>query len=143
MQLTQFTDYSLRTLIYLAERPERLCTIAEIAGWYGISRAHLVKVAHRLSRVGYVASVQGNGGGLRLGRPASDILIGDVVRDVEPGFHIVECFDPTRNRCRIAGHCELQHVLSDAIRSFFDVIDARTLQSICNPQPQEPEEIHP
>lgn len=118
MRLTQFSDYSLRLLLYLSERGERSATVGEIAEWYGISKAHLVKVAHRLSTLGYIDSIQGKGGGLRLRGPANKITIEAVVRDTEPNFHTVECFDRKNNTCRITNNCKLKHVLHAATDAF-------------------------
>src|SRR5208337_3734127 len=91
MQLTRFTDYSLRVLVYLGAYPDRLCTISETADAYGISVNHLMKVVNRLSSVGYVETIRGKGGGMRLSRAPKMINIGDVVRHMEDSFDIVEC----------------------------------------------------
>ena len=101
MRLTQFSDYSLRLLMYLADRPETSCTIGEIATWYGISKPHLVKVAHNLVKLGYVTSTRGKGGGLRLAVPAGKINIAALVKRTEPDFYVVECFDKATNTCRV------------------------------------------
>src|SRR5215469_11901612 len=100
MRLTDFTDYTLRALIYLALRPERLATIADIADAYGISANHLMKVVHQLAVSGDVATVRGRRGGLRLARPASAINVGAVVRRTEPDMALVACFADAR-RCVI------------------------------------------
>jgi Rrf2 family protein len=94
MQLTRYSDYSLRVLIYLALDPERLVTIEDIARSYDISRAHLMKVVHQLGLRGYVETVRGRGGGLRLGRRPEEIGIGDVVRSTEENLNLVDGFDP-------------------------------------------------
>lgn len=130
MRLTQFSDYSLRLLLYLAERAETSCTIGEIAEWYGISKPHLVKVAHNLVKLGYVASTQGKGGGLRLAKAAAQINIAVLVKRTEPDFHVVECFDKERNTCRITQSCKLKHLLHDATRAFFKSLEQHTLESI-------------
>ena len=93
MQLTRFTDYSLRVLVFLGAHPDRLCTISETAEAYGISANHLMKVVSRLSSVGYIETVRGKGGGMRLSRAPKMINIGDVVRHMEDRFDIVECFN--------------------------------------------------
>ena len=133
MRLTQFSDYSLRLLLYLSEHPGRAVTIAEVSDWYGISNAHLVKVAHRLTRLGYIASTRGNGGGLRLGKPAGAINIAALVRDTEPDFHTVECFDRERNACRISNACTLKHVLHDATEAFLGTLARYSLAEIARP----------
>ena len=130
MQLTQFTDYSLRTLMYLADRTGQLCTIGEISDWHRISKAHLVKVVHHLSKCGYVKSTRGKGGGICLAMGADEIYLGDVVRDVEPHFDIVECFVEETNTCRLAGDCKLKHLLSDATKAFLNVFDGKKLSDL-------------
>lgn len=132
MQLTQFTDYSLRTLMYLAEHPDKLCTIGEIAQWYGVSKPHLVKVVHNLVKLGYIKSVQGKGGGISLNKPLSNINIGCIVRDTEPNFYMVECFNAQNNTCKITNHCQLKHVLHEATQSFLKILDQHTLESVCS-----------
>jgi len=130
VRLTQFSDYSLRLLLYLAEHPERSCTIGEIAKWYGVSKPHLIKVAHNLVKLGYVASTQGRGGGLRLALPPDKISVAALIRRTEPDFHTVECFDREHNTCRITRKCKLKHALHDATQSFLRVLDGYTLASV-------------
>lgn len=132
MQLTQFTDYSLRTLMYLAEHPDKLCTIGEISNWYGISKPHLVKVVHNLVKMDYIKSVQGKGGGISLNKPASEINIGRIIRDTEPNFYIVECFDKENNTCKITNRCKLKHSLSKATDAFLKILDQQTLENVCS-----------
>src|SRR5436190_17904584 len=105
MQLTRYTDYSLRVLIYLAVHQEELATIEEIANAYGISRAHLMKIVHQLGLAGYLETTRGRGGGLRLARPPEKIRIGAVVRSTEESMSLVECFDPRTSHCRIEPVC--------------------------------------
>jgi Rrf2 family nitric oxide-sensitive transcriptional repressor len=92
MRLTAYTDYSLRVLMRLALRPQELTTIADIARAYRISEHHLMKVVHQLGRAGYIETVRGRGGGLRLARDPTAIWLGDVVRRTEPDLDLVECF---------------------------------------------------
>lgn len=128
MQLTQFTDYSLRTLIYLARLPEPgQATIAEIADFYGISRHHLIKVAHTLASKGFIASTRGKGGGIQLARPPHTIGVGEVVRLTEPHMNLAECFDVKHDLCRITRACFLKGVLHEARRAFLAVLDKYTL----------------
>src|SRR4051812_10498298 len=94
MRLTFYTDYSLRMLMYLALKPDGLATVGEVARAYRRSRGHLSKVAHQLGLAGYVESVRGRRGGLRLARPAATIGIGDVVRRTEPDMALAPCFPP-------------------------------------------------
>ena len=126
MQLTIFTDYGLRSLLYVAANPDRLCNVREISEHYGISRNHLVKVVHRLAQLGYIESVKGKGGGIRLAHEASAIRLGDVVKALEPMI-LVECFDKKTNTCRITNACQLKLYLFDASRSFIDTMNRHTL----------------
>ncbi len=130
MQLTLYTDYSLRVLIFLGMQPERQATIAEIADSYGVSRNHLVKVVHNLAGMGYISTSRGRGGGLLLASAASAINIGDVVRQTEPNFNLVECFDKENNTCPIAPGCILIKGLKAARTAFMDVLDQFTLADV-------------
>ena len=134
MRLTQFTDYSLRVALYLAENPDRACSVREIADWFGISRDHLVKVSHNLVRLGFVTSAKGRGGGLRLARPAAAITLAELVKATETDFHAVECFDVARNTCRITRACHLKHVLGEATNAFLATLAGRTLASLATPR---------
>jgi len=128
MQLTQFTDLSLRLLIYLARLPEPgLATISEIADYHQISRNHLVKVANSLANQGFIMSTRGKGGGLQLARPAYAIGLGEVVRRTEQNMNLVECFDIPSNQCRLIRNCFLKATLYEAQRAFMSVLDKYTL----------------
>jgi len=129
MRLTTFTDYSLRLLIFLAARPQRRATIAEIADAFGISENHLMKVSHALGKAGVLANVRGKGGGLELAKAPTAIRVGHVVRITEGTPHLAECFD-TGNDCRIARACNLRTVLDDAVQAFYAVLDRYTLDYI-------------
>jgi Rrf2 family nitric oxide-sensitive transcriptional repressor len=130
MQLTQFSDYSLRALIYLGLRDGALATIEEIAAAYGISESHLTKVVHKLGRLGVIDTVRGRGGGMRLSRRPADINIGATVRLTEGNLTIVECFDVVHNTCPIAPVCGLNGVLGEALQAFMAVLDRYTLADI-------------
>lgn len=127
MQLTLYTDYSLRTLIYLALHANRTVTVTELADFYDISRNHLVKVVHNLSSKHFVHSTRGKGGGLRLARPAYEINVGDVVRQTEPNFYVVECFNPDADPCVIDATCGLKSVLNRATLNFLSELDRYTI----------------
>lgn len=129
MQLTRFTDYGLRVLIYLAARPDRLARIEEIADAYGISRGHVMKVVRRLVGHGYVESLRGRGGGVRLARPASEIGLGDVVRKTEENLALVECLGD-HGSCVIESACGLQHALARALEAFLSTLDGYTLEDL-------------
>lgn len=95
MRLTNYSDYALRTLIYLTVMPtsEALATISDIADSYQISKSHLTKIVHQLAQLGYIDSVRGKSGGIRLAMAAKDINLGQVLRHTEPDFAIVPCFE--------------------------------------------------
>ena len=126
MQLTKFSDYALRVLMYTHAAGGRRVTIEEIAAAYRISRAHLMKVVNSLARAGYLTALRGRSGGLR---PAEDIRIGEVVRATEPSFAIVECFS-TNNQCVVTGRCRLARVFNQALTAFLTVLDQHTLASV-------------
>jgi len=130
MQLTLFTDYSLRVLVFLGAHPDRLCTISETAKAYRISGNHLMKVVNRLSSGGYIETIRGKGGGMRLSRAANLINLGDVVRHMEDRFDIVECFDKQQQDCPLLPACTLRSVLADAHRNFMATLDCHTLQDV-------------
>lgn len=130
MRLTSFTDYTLRSLMYLGMHRDKLSTIQEIADLHGISKNHLTKVIHQLGASGLVETVRGRHGGLRLNREPEDINIGDVVRDSESDFHIAECFAPEPGSCHFLRDCALKHKLGDATQAFLAVLDGVTLADI-------------
>src|SRR3712207_8826842 len=117
MKLTRYSDYALRVLTYLASH-DRLASIREIATRYRISENHLMKVVHDLGRAGFVATTRGRGGGIRLARPASEIVIGQVVRHTEDSFDLVDC-----GSCLIAPPCGATAVLKEATDAFLAVLD--------------------
>jgi Rrf2 family nitric oxide-sensitive transcriptional repressor len=130
VRLTVYTDYSLRMLMYLAVKADGLATIGEVAGAYGISKAHLTKVAHQLGLAGYVGTVRGKGGGLRLARPAGEIGLGDVVRRTEPDMALVPCFEPMHAPCAIVPACGLRGALFEAQQAFLAVLDRYSLDDL-------------
>lgn len=130
MRLRRYTDYALRVLLYLAERPDRLCSISEMASAYAISKNHLMKVVHGLGKTGYLASARGRLGGLRLARPAAEINLGAVVRLVEGDFELADC-----TTCVIAQRCGLQGALGEASRAFLAVLDGYSLADLLKAGP--------
>lgn len=127
MQLTQYTDYSFRVLIYLAQKPSGLSTVTEIAAFHGISRNHLVKVIHNLASRGFIVTTRGRNGGMTLSRDPASINLGDVARNTEPNFSIAECFDKENNRCVITPTCALKAMLWEAQTAFLRTLDQYTL----------------
>jgi Rrf2 family transcriptional regulator, nitric oxide-sensitive transcriptional repressor len=133
MRLTTYTDYTLRTLIYLALHPGRLATIATIAESYGISENHLMKVAHQLGLAGYVETVRGKNGGLRLAKSPEDINVGEVVGRMEPDMELVACFGES-GMCIIQPSCVLKGALAEALDAFTAVLDRYTLADLIAPR---------
>ena len=128
MQLTNFVDYSLRSLMYLAAKPGKLCTSKEISEYYGISHHHIVKVIHRLAQLGHLVSSKGKGGGIKLALPAESLKIGDLIKQLEPTMQLVECFNQDTNSCKISNFCQLKHFLHEANSSFIESLNHYTLK---------------
>lgn len=131
MRLTRHTDNALRALIFLgihsAETPSR---ITDIARRMGMSEDHVAKVIARLAQLGYVETIRGRVGGVRLARPVEQINVGEVVRATEDNLNLVECFDPLTNQCPIAPACALAPALDEALSAFFAVLDRYTLADL-------------
>ena len=156
MRLTNYSDYALRTLMYLAVLPDRsaLATITDIANSYQISRSHLTKIIHQLAQIGFIESIRGKNGGIRLAKSPKHIVLGDVIRHTEPDFELVPCFalpvaNPAVNsdsprqgaapmnltkkaaeKCEIAPVCQLKSVFYQATQAFLQVMDNYTLADI-------------
>ena len=133
MHITRYTDYSLRVLIYLAVQGDRLTTIQEIADSYDISKNHLMKVVHQLNKKGYIETIRGKKGGMRLHRSPTDINVGILVRETEQDLSIVECFS-SKNACRITPVCGLRSMFGEALGAFLDVLDKYTLADVIQDQ---------
>ncbi len=132
MRLTKWTDYTLRVLMHCAatqQRPKPV-TIQEIAQRHDISRSHLMKIVMKLSALGWIESIRGRGGGIRLLVPADQLLIGEVLRQTETDFNLVECFDEAENTCRLNGRCQLKAVLEEAMASYMTVLDKVSLADL-------------
>lgn len=127
MRLTSFTDYTLRSLIFLGTNRDRLVTIQDIADLHQISKNHLTKVVHQLGVNGLVETVRGRNGGLRLALEPEDINIGAVVRQSESDFFMAECFDTEHNACVLDGACYLKIKLKEATEAYLAVLDGLTL----------------
>ncbi|HTO39532.1 MAG TPA: Rrf2 family transcriptional regulator [Rhizomicrobium sp.] len=134
MRLTLHTDYALRLLMLLALEPDELHTIEEVARRYNVSRNHLMKVAQTIAQQGFIESLRGRGGGLRLARPPRRINLGAVVRSTEDSMALVECFDRERNQCLVSPVCGLRGPLEEALAAFMAVLNKYTLADlISNP----------
>jgi Rrf2 family transcriptional regulator, nitric oxide-sensitive transcriptional repressor len=132
MRLTLWTDYALRTLVYVGAAGGRLATIAEIAKSFDVSKTHLMKVVNKLGEQGYLATIRGKGGGLRLARSPGEIGIGAVVRATEKDLAVVGCLAAT-GFCRIEGCCVLRHALGEATAAFLRTLDGYTLADLLAP----------
>ena len=129
MYLTRHADYTMRLLIHLAVQQGGTATIQEIADRFAISRNHLMKVANRATRAGYVEGVRGRAGGLKLAKGPNEINIGEVLRTIED-WNLVECFQSSSNRCRITRGCGLQSILKEAVEAFLAVLDRYSLEDV-------------
>jgi len=133
MRLAEYTDYTLRVLMYCAAHPDRLITVAELAERHAVSKNHLMKIVNDLARQGLLETTRGRGGGLRLLLSPAEIRVGDVVRSCETDFRLVECFDRRTNTCSLTPTCRLKGVLNAALQAYFKELDAVTLAEITGP----------
>jgi len=127
MRMTLHTDYALRMLVYVAARPGAICTVSDVATAYGLSRNHLLKVALNLRNLGFISTVRGRSGGIRLAKPPGDINIGALVRATEEDFALVECLQPHGGFCAISPVCMLKGIFSEALAAYLAVLDRYTL----------------
>jgi Rrf2 family nitric oxide-sensitive transcriptional repressor len=132
MRLTDFTDYSLRALMYLAVCDDRLATIDGIARAYDVPKNHMSKIIQRLSANGWVESVRGRQGGVRLAKHARTATVGAIVREMEADFALARCHTPD-GHCAIAPHCRLKYILSGAQETFLASLDTCTLEDLVTP----------
>lgn len=130
MQLTLQSDYTLRVLIYAAIKQENLLTIDEIANFYNISAHHLTRIIHKLGELGYLKTIRGRSGGFYLARNPNQINIGELIEEIENHFYIVECFDPTKNSCKISKSCLLKPLLAEATKNFIQTLKKKTLANL-------------
>jgi len=130
MRLTLNTDYSLRVLIYLAAHRNKLVTITELSEFYKISRNHLIHVVHELGRSGYILTMRGRHGGIRLALSPEEIIVGEVVRMTEPNLDLLECFDPATDHCVVTNVCSLKAIFINARNHFIEELDKYSLADI-------------
>ncbi|TEW52838.1 RrF2 family transcriptional regulator [Psychromonas algicola] len=133
MQITRYTDYSLRVLIYLAINKQQLTTISDIATSYQISKNHLMKIVQQLNQQSYVLATRGKNGGIKLNRDAKEINVGALVREIEDKSKLIECFG-AENKCVITPSCQLKNIFAEAQENFFKTLDAYTLQDLIGEQ---------
>ncbi len=125
MRLTRYTDYSLRVLIHLALHDDRLCSIGEMSRTYAVSHNHLMKVVNALARDGFIQTVRGRAGGMRLARPPEEITVGEVVRRTEEGFELADC-----SGCALSPACGLTSVLAKGMQAMMAVFDSFTIADL-------------
>ena len=130
MHLTQYTTFTLRTLQYLALHDPDIVTVEDVSRAHRISKAHLVKVSHELGQRGYIQTIRGRNGGMKLARSADQIIVGEVVRWTEAPLELVECFNPDTNTCPLEGACHLSRGIQRALRAFLSVLDDMTIADI-------------
>lgn len=131
VQLTAYTDYSLRVLIYLGVQPEnKRSNIKEISDTYNISNHHLSKVVYELGKSGLIKTIRGRNGGIMLAKDPADINIGALIRHTEAPLHLVECFDEENNMCKITSACRLKGILNQALAAYLKVLDSYTLEDL-------------
>lgn len=142
MRLTAFTDYCLRVLIYVGSKQEGLSTITEISESYSISRNHLMKVVYRLGQLGYLETVRGKNGGLRLGCRPEAVPLGRLIEQTEEDWTLVECFEPGNRNCRIGSVCVLRDAFGEALDAFLSTLNRYTLADLLEPQTQLKRLLH-
>ena len=133
MRLTNFTDYCLRVLTYVGLKDGELATIDELAERYGINRNHVVKVVFRLGQLGYLETIRGKGGGVRLAKDPAEVNLAALVRQTEDNLAIVECFREEGCGCVIEPACVLRKALREALDAFFATLERYTLADLLTP----------
>ena len=136
MQLTRFSDYALRVLLYLGAHGNEVVPTSAISEAYGISAEHVAKTAKWLTQEGYVVAQRGKGGGIRLGKKPESVRIGALIRKSEPHEELLDCFDRTSTSCPLAPACRLKRALEEAQRAFFAVLDDYTLADLLGNGPE-------
>ena len=136
MRLTKQTNYAVRMLMYCAANEGSLSRIPEIARAYGVSELFLFKILQPLNKAGLVETVRGRNGGVRLGKPATDISLFDVVRVTEESFAMAECFEEGANDCPLVDSCGLNSALRKALNAFFEVLADYSIDDLVKARPQ-------
>lgn len=131
MNVTSYTDYALRVLIYLGVQPEgKRSNIKDISDLYHISFHHISKVVYDLGKLGLVTTIRGRNGGIYLAKSPEQINIGELIRHTEQPLHVVECFDEEHNTCKLSPVCQLKGIFHEALTAYFRVLDKYTLQDL-------------
>jgi Rrf2 family iron-responsive transcriptional regulator len=136
MRLTQQTSYSIRVLLYCHANGPENSRIRDIAATYNISELHLFKIMHVMVEGGFIETIRGRNGGIRLARPANEITIGAVVRATESNFFLTDCFDQSNRDCPLVDSCGVNRILSEALRAFFAVLDSYTIADVASNREQ-------
>ena len=134
MRLTLHTDYALRVLLYVGLKRDALTTIPEIVRHFDISKGHVMKVVHRLAQKGYLQTIRGKSGGMRLARGPTEIGVGAVVRDMEQELGVLGCLQDKKGYCRIEECCVLRSALRQATNAFLATLDRYTIADLLQPQ---------
>lgn len=134
LRLTLHTDYALRVLMYAGMKGDRLSTIPEIVARFDISKGHVMKVVHRLGQLGYLETIRGKSGGIRLARKAGQINVGAVIRDMEEELGVLGCLQAGEKYCRIEDYCVLRSALRDATNAFLATLDRYTIADLIKPR---------
>jgi Rrf2 family nitric oxide-sensitive transcriptional repressor len=130
MQLTLFSDYSLRLLMYLGLKPSEVVPIIEVSDAFGVSRHYMLKIMNELVQLGYIEAVRGRNGGVRLLKRPSELRLGKLIRQTEPSGGVLECIEDREVDCPIVAVCRLRKVLAEAETEFYKVIDRYTLADL-------------
>lgn len=130
MNISKFSDYAFRILIYLAKNQEKLCTVEELASNLEISEHHLKKIVHKLAKTEYIISIKGRNGGLKLGMDPNEINLGKILIITEDNLNMSACFSSARHECAHDSTCKFKHILGDALTSFINEISKHTLQEL-------------
>ena len=130
MQLTLFSDYSLRLLMYLGLKPKQIIPIGEISEAFGVSRHYMLKVMNELVQLGYIEAVRGRGGGVYLAKRPADVKLGKLIRRTEPEGGVLDCIDNKHADCPIVPACRLRKVFTEAQHEFYRVLDQYTLADL-------------
>lgn len=130
MQLSKFTDYTFRALVYLARHTDKLCTVEELATYLDVSEHHMKKVIHQLAKTDYVLSIKGRSGGLKLGVSPCEVNLGKVLRMTEETGNMAECFSRGEICKHVQGGCKLKGIIQRSLNKFIEEFDQYTLEDV-------------
>ena len=130
MQISKFTDYTFRALIYLARHREKNATVNSLAEYLEVSEHHMKKVIHKLAKTEYIISTKGRNGGLKLGVEPREINLGKVLIATEENLSLVECMDNSKLCPLMTSGCKLKGIISNSLQSFINELSQYTLEDI-------------